>query len=867
MKAWSGLILLVRKAAAAVAIAVVFSIVPAGAPQAVAAPAASRFIAIVYDDSGSMRVDDAGKRINNYIYANYSLQNMAALMEPQDSARVYLISRKGTNPIDVRRQRDLYQAMKGIGAAPKGDTYAETLHMAMKDGAAFLKSNQNGELLFVLVTDGASMYDEKGDEIKGSLKQVFGRYLDSSGVSAYPERCRALLLSVGSDRPLSPVSDLRAVLEQTGIPTSVFTADVTDGATAGKNIMDSMTDLAEAMASTNLMVLEPGKPFTLRYPLESLAVMEQFQQSSESTIKSIEGGGVKLRRETLYSTKAIGGVKLASTFSSVKAEKGSIKPGQYTIQTNGDTKLMAFSKVGFGTAVSLHDGSGKEVAAYASGRWSVKSVSLPVGSRLTAKVSLLALDGSPVGVDSHVKVSFGQTPNLNCETTGVGAFQIDALKPGRDYLAVTLEDPEFFQIALPALPIDVPMPADSSATPGATASPAATATINGGDPQNTAPGTGHEVLDGQDVHDTRYRVLAAPYTSSADYIKAGGISLGGKKPGEAAVSFRGIPDGMQLRWNGKVFDAANPAGTVTIAGDNTLELWVDRSFSVSGRQTIDGTVGDGQPLAFNYEAVPRPVKIELSPGELSLNVMDGAGSAGYRVFMMENGQWQELAPSAIAGMQLAAPGGFAAQLDTVAHAVRVGPAWLPALTPVGAHGLVLTAGTGKPGETASATLQVTVLDDWRKWIAPGAGLAAVLLLIAYALKLAAKKRITLKMEAYAADNPGFTNAKIVPVGRCRLKRALWPFGRETCVVGPLELYPHPHEADKVLLSNIAVQYGLTLDGKPPQFHKERDEAGDFALNSGTVVGVRLDGRQQYYRFLCPPVIKKKPKAGLPRRKK
>ena len=241
-----------------------------------------RFIAIAYDDSGSMRLNAAGKTINHYIYANYSLQNLVALMEQRDSAKVYLISKKGREPIAVNRQKDLHQAMKGIGAYPKGDTYAGTVRMAMKDGAAFLKAQPQGEFLFVLVTDGESMYDEKGKEIKGTLRGVFEKSLKDAGLDGYKGRSKALLLSIGSAKPLAPVSDLQLVLKKAGIPAEVFTADVTRESAAGANIMAAMTDLAEAVASTNMIAIEPGRPFTIRYPLESLVIMEQFQQSSES---------------------------------------------------------------------------------------------------------------------------------------------------------------------------------------------------------------------------------------------------------------------------------------------------------------------------------------------------------------------------------------------------------------------------------------------------------------------------------------------------------------------------------------------------------------------------------------------------------
>jgi hypothetical protein len=229
MKTRSGLVSIVcRISAITVTILFVLTSFPGNEPHAEAAPAqASRFIAIVYDDSGSMRLDNKGNKINNYIYANYSLQNLVALMEPRDTAKVYLFTKKGKNPVAVTRKKDLYNAMKGIGAKPDGNTYAQTVEAAMADGAKFLTDHPQGELLFVMLTDGDSMDDSRGAAIP-QLTQVFEDYLVSSGLGAIQGRARALLLSIGTSHTLKPVSDLQIVLEHTGIPTSVFIADVTD---------------------------------------------------------------------------------------------------------------------------------------------------------------------------------------------------------------------------------------------------------------------------------------------------------------------------------------------------------------------------------------------------------------------------------------------------------------------------------------------------------------------------------------------------------------------------------------------------------------------------------------------------------------
>lgn len=838
---------------------------PAGAQAAGAPP--SRFIAIVYDDSGSMGVDAAGHKINNYIYANYSLQNLVALMEPRDSAKVYLFTKKGKDPVAVSRKKDLYNALKGVGAKPEGNTYADTVKAAMADGSAFLTANPNGEFLFVVVTDGDSMDDGRGVAIAGSLAEVFEGYLETSGLAAIQGRSKALLLSIGTGKPLAPVSDLQAVLNHVGIPTGVFTADITEESTAGDHIMAAMMDLAEAMASTNMMEIESGKPFTIRYPLESLVIMEQFRQSSESMVKSIEGQAGALTRTTLYSTKAIGGIKLASTVSSIKAKSGSIKPGSYTLQTTGKARLMVFSKVGFTPSVVINDGTGKQVAAYRNNKWSVGAIQLAQGEALSAKVSLVALDGEPVEMDSHVQMAFGTPECFRCEVAGQGAFRIEALKPGQDYLNINLNDPAFFQITLPSLPVTVPEPPQSSASPspsesaGGTAGQQATATAEPSAGPTAPDGSPARLwLDSGDVLDAQYRVLPVVYTSSEAYAQAASISIGGAITGEIPVSFNGIPDGMQVRFNGMVFDGANLSGKAAIAAANTVEIWINNKFAASGMQSLAITVGDGQMLAVNLEPKPRQIKVELSQPLLEFGVLDRGtvtASCGYRVFLQQDGSWVELKASDLPVLEMDTPAGLEAVLDPAAQSVQVQPAWLAALAPVGKSALVLHAGTGKPGETALAAIEVNVRDDWRKWLFPGISLAAFGLLAAYALALARKRRIPLEVETNASNNSDMSGFVKLELVRNWLKRNLWPFGREVCSCGPLELYPHPKKRDQVILSSVAVQHGLLLDGKPPQHHKEKDDAGDFILSGDTIVAIRENGAYRHYRFTYHGPVKAK----------
>lgn len=444
---------------------------PAGAS---AAGNEKRFVAIVYDDSSSMRSGDAS---DGYIYANYALQNIVAFMREGDTAKLFLFSRKGAKPAAVKRQRDLYGLYHTVGTSKSSlATYAVTVNAAFKAGAAFLKSNPEGRFLFVLVTDGGKMFDDRAKEIKGSLKTVFSGYLEGSGLGGLGSRAEALLLSVGSGEPLAPVADLRAALGDCGIETGAYAANVSDKAAAGESMMAAAAGLAGSMAGNIGMEIDPGKPFAIRYPLKSLTLVAQFPEGGAAAVKSIrDAGGNELALSTLYTAKAVGGQKLASAVLSAVPPAGCLTPGTYTLEASGKARIFAIPEPDFAVNVRLSDGAGKAVAEYAGGRWSVSGIDISVGGKLTAKVGFTAPGGAYSDAGPGMAFRFGDAAGFSCAASGSGAFTLEGVKAGQDSLALGLSDPEYFQIPLPPLGIRVrEMPAASSGpTPRPSAAPSA----------------------------------------------------------------------------------------------------------------------------------------------------------------------------------------------------------------------------------------------------------------------------------------------------------------------------------------------------------------------------------------------------------
>lgn len=446
---------------------------PHGAAARAQGAAPERLIAVVYDDSGSMRYKDGRDSLKNYAYANYSLQNLAALTGEGDAVKIYRMSDRGEHPVDVKRQKDLSGEFKGLTAVKDGRTYAGAIGAALRDGAGFLKTNATGRFLFVLVTDGDVMYEDDGKQLKGSLAGLFSGYVEECGLHDMSGRARALLLSIGTAAPLAPVIGMEEALKSAGIPARLFLADVTGEDKAGERIMAAMAELAEAMAGTRSMEVEPDKPFEVRYPLESLVVMEQFSQGGVPTVQGLAGGGEELEGVAFCRTQAPGGVGVASAFSSVIPRSGCIQPGQYTLKASGSARTVVFPKVGFEPEIVLRDGGGNAAAGFRDGKWSVESISLETGAVLSAEVAFAAAGGAAMELDPHVQMEFESAECFACEAAGQGRFALRAAKAGTGALRIDLSDPAYFQLSLPPVTVAV---ADAAARPAgsaaATAAPA-----------------------------------------------------------------------------------------------------------------------------------------------------------------------------------------------------------------------------------------------------------------------------------------------------------------------------------------------------------------------------------------------------------
>ncbi len=808
-----------------------------------------RYIAIVYDDSGSMRFDGSHKDVyTNYLYANYALQNFAALMDDSDRAEVFLMSDQGAHPFAVERKENLRQSLKRATTNNwENLTYSTAMDAALRSGGKWLREHPDGEFMFVLMTDGDRMFDGQRAEITDHMDAVFDRYVRDSGIKDFVGRSRALLFSIGRGQALPPVQQMQAALQRTGMAVNVFTADISDQAGAGEAIVATMRDLADLMAQTSRLQIGTDGAFTAQYPLTSLLLMAQLGADGQGGVSAVTGtDGDKLTVERLYNASTTLKDGPAAVYYRVRAAQGDIKPGSYRIQFAGE--LLAFPMVNLSATVTLRDEAGTQVAQYADGQWNPQALGMEQGAVLTGEARFVGSDGQTMAVGERVRVELTQGP-CQLGEDAAGRFTLRAEQPGEGPLSLTLTDQGNFQMALPALNVQVaalmsPQPA-ASATPGGTA----------GAQSSAAPVPANlPIVEESSLQAISTASVGFPYTSEAEYHQIAAFTLNADRSGELAADWDGqLPPGLQLRADGTPLDAGRPVLTFAQGQPLVLSLWVNGDFA-SAPMALTLQMENGQRAQINLQPVARKLKLEVQPAALSFSVLrgtQGLAPVAWTLSVEQNGVWQRLSTASLEDFRISAPTGLGVAQDAQAQNFTLRTGMLPFLLPVGRQVVVLSAGTGKPGETVTGEVAVDIQDDWRKYVPPAVALLALIVVAVYLVLLHRKPRLSLHLEVWKSDRPDMQGAQRLSFRRNRARRALWPFGRETATVDALEFYAHPKSRKLVVLNSTCVQYGLRIDGNGPQYHKEKDAAGDFIISGDNIVALRMDHGQPYayYRIV------------------
>ncbi len=165
------------------------------------APVNPMQVNLVIDDSGSMFYD-RGKILDRWSFAKYSLQVFAALLRPDDTLKVFLLSDfvpdgnrlpalqlKGSDSIETRVEEIANLQFKG----------KRTPYAAVQEGFQDLNVAEGVDRWLVVVTDGKFKADNKQDIETSQVEADLAGYVEKSQDSQNP--IKVAFLALGNEAP------------------------------------------------------------------------------------------------------------------------------------------------------------------------------------------------------------------------------------------------------------------------------------------------------------------------------------------------------------------------------------------------------------------------------------------------------------------------------------------------------------------------------------------------------------------------------------------------------------------------------------------------------------------------------------------
>ena len=243
----------------------------------------SRAIHIVYDDSGSMIIDDYGKYLDRWAQAKYAMEVFAAMLEEKDTMRVYYMSDfdvkhggKVNAParIEITGSKD---AQSRVDEVHKTITEAwNTPYDTVAKAYNELKRTNDDDKWLVILTDGDFNQEngiplEKEEEVKKLGEKVnsyFSQYIKES------DDVRIIILAMGDI--------IKTVFKE--VPSRIFY----EQAKNNNEILGKITSICNRIFNRNKLSFsnETRREFSFDIPMHELLV---FAQGDKAEVKGISG--------------------------------------------------------------------------------------------------------------------------------------------------------------------------------------------------------------------------------------------------------------------------------------------------------------------------------------------------------------------------------------------------------------------------------------------------------------------------------------------------------------------------------------------------------------------------------------------------
>lgn len=294
--------------------------------------ARERVVALVYDDSGSMRNNDRWK------YANYALQSFIALLHEKDTFS-YIPMSHPSEEIDVlltddKRQSEIQHVQ---GWSDYKNTPFEAVETAMQSLKKEVAKNEKREFWLIVLTDGAfnELEDQNAAE-KERLTEVLRNFrteMEEKKVLLHP-----VLITMEENLDSTEQAQMNIfkemwkdemkgmILPTTGEDGVISSVNAAAALIANRDPFSSVkTGITTKVVGKNLEITTP-------FPLKRLTLVEQ---SSISTSYKIEQLPKTLQLQSSFTAQAPAESQLFGSIMHITSQGDSIiKPGTYLLEMN-----------------------------------------------------------------------------------------------------------------------------------------------------------------------------------------------------------------------------------------------------------------------------------------------------------------------------------------------------------------------------------------------------------------------------------------------------------------------------------------------------------------------------------------------------
>ena len=316
-------------------------------------------IYVVYDDSLSMKKD------NRSVYANYAIQTLIALQEPEDTL---VITRMSDHKNQFRNK--LFIDLKDISKEleyfrqninPKSMV---TPYKAVESMLDYIdKVDEKGENSWLIIISDGFFEDGKPipdlENVKKKIQNV-----------AHGKKIRPIFLLIGSDE-----QQLADYEQQTGI--QIWKDTYGEGEypkvykSIGKDdIVDKMSKIAQLLTNKseskekNYRIEENRIIFSPLFPLKKVILLQQ-GDVEKNGVKSVVINGEKVEKiDTFFPKKEIKSLKLSGNVVHIDTKGKKIKDnGDFVIEFNGKVpeSIKLYPEVAGKFEVKIFDETGKEI--------------------------------------------------------------------------------------------------------------------------------------------------------------------------------------------------------------------------------------------------------------------------------------------------------------------------------------------------------------------------------------------------------------------------------------------------------------------------------------------------------------------------